>query len=133
VVGAVARRAVTVAVEAFLPREEPIERGQEVVIRTCADLDDHQPRCRVRHEDRQQAVSAVGRLGSEPGTRVGQVDEPATATGPDRQLAGLYGKMFRIASRSRPMPPPTGADSNRLGSPADSAAAPHWSRPTDVL
>jgi hypothetical protein len=65
----------------------------------------------MRHEDRQQAIPAAGCLGGESGALAGQVDESATAAGPDRQLARVYGKMFRIASRSRPMPPPTGADS----------------------
>ena len=65
----------------------------------------------MRDEDRQESVAAAGRVGREPGAVGGQVDEPATATGPDRQLVRVYGKMFRIASRSRPIPPPTGADS----------------------
>jgi hypothetical protein len=65
----------------------------------------------VRHEDRQQAVAAAGRCRSEPGAIPGQVDESATMPGPDRQLMRLYGKMFRMASRRRPIPPPAGADS----------------------
>jgi len=110
VVGPVAGRSMTMAVQPLLARQEAIERGQQVVVRARPDLDHDQTGSRVGHEDRQQTVASVGRLGREAGARFGQVDEPADRAGPDRQLAGVYGKMFRMASRSRPMPPPTGAD-----------------------
>ena len=38
----------------------------------------------------------------EGGAGGGQVGQAAGAPGPDRQLAGLYGKMLRRASRSSP-------------------------------
>jgi hypothetical protein len=63
------------------------------------------------HEDGQQPVAIVRSLGREPGALPGQVDQPADGSGPDRQLVRVYGKMFRIASRRRPSPPPAGADS----------------------
>ena len=79
----------------------------------------------MRYEDRQQPVAAGGDLGDEPRALAGQVDQPAAAARPDRELAAVYGKMLRIASLSRPSPPPTGADSYRFGSPAARLAAPH--------
>jgi hypothetical protein len=102
---------VAVAVQPLLTRQQPVQRHQQVVIRAGTDLDDHETGSCVRHEDRQQAIPAAGCVRREPGALAGQVGEPATTAGPDRQLARVYGKMFRIASRSRPMPPPTGADS----------------------
>jgi hypothetical protein len=65
----------------------------------------------VRHEDRQEAVAAVRGVRRERGAIGGEVDQAAVVAGPDRQLAALYGKMLRSASRSRPKPPPAGADS----------------------
>jgi hypothetical protein len=103
-------RSVAMAIQPILARQEAIERGDQVVVRACPDLDHDQTGGRVRDEDRQQAVTSAGRLGCEAGARSGQVDESTDGTGPDRQLAGVYGKMFRMASRSRPMPPPAGAD-----------------------
>jgi hypothetical protein len=111
VVGAVARRPVAVAVEPLVARQQPVECRQQVVVRAGADLDDDQPGRGVGYEDRQQPVPAVRRLGDEGGALPGQVEQPATAPRPDRQLARLYGKMLRMASRSRPSPPPAGADS----------------------
>jgi hypothetical protein len=65
----------------------------------------------VWHEHREQAVAVIRDLGQECRTRGGQVGQPAGRTGPDRELAGVYGKMLRRASRIRPIPPPAGADS----------------------
>jgi hypothetical protein len=65
----------------------------------------------VRDEHRQQPVLAGGRVGRERGAPLGQVEQPAPVARPDRQFARLYGKMLRMASRSRPRPPPAGADS----------------------
>jgi hypothetical protein len=110
-VGAVAGRPVAVAVEPVIAWQKPIERGQQVVLGTSTDFGDHQPCGRVRREDRQQAVAAISCLGDESGALAGDVDETPGRPGPDRQLARLYGKMLRIASRSRPSPPPAGADS----------------------
>jgi hypothetical protein len=110
-IGTVARRSVPVAIEPLLARQESIESRQQVVIGACPDLDDHQPGRRVGHEDRQEPVAAIRGRGREPGTVAGQVDQSPAAAGPDRQLAGLYGKMLRMASRRRPIPPPAGADS----------------------
>ena len=98
-------------VQPFVARQQAVERGQQVLVGPRPDLDDDEAGGRVRDEDRQQAVVAARRLRDEPGAPAGQVDEPAIAAGADRQLARVYGKMFRIASRKRPIPPPTGADS----------------------
>ena len=107
-IGAVPRRAVAVAVGRLVAGQEPVECSQEVVVGARADLDDDEPRGRVRDEDGEQPV----RLGSnEPGTRLGQVEQAARAPGPDAELERPYGKMLRIASRRRPRPPPTGVDS----------------------
>jgi hypothetical protein len=110
-VGAVARRPVAVAVEPLLPRQQPIERGDQVLVRAGADLDDDKASRRVGHEHGQEPVPAIRCLGREPGALAGQVDQPAARPRPDRELAGPYGKMFRRASRSRPSPPAAGADS----------------------
>ncbi len=110
-IGAMAGRPVTVAVQAVVAWQQAIERGQQVLVGTGPDLDDDEACRGVRHEDGQEAVPAIGGFGGEPRAVTGQIDESATATGPDRQLARLYGKMFRMASRRRPIPPPAGADS----------------------
>jgi hypothetical protein len=47
------------------PRQEPIERGHQVVVRPRPDLDDDQTGRRVRHEDGQEAIAAVADLGEE--------------------------------------------------------------------
>jgi hypothetical protein len=64
----------------------------------------------VGHEDREQAllgldVAQEGRAGR------GEVRQAASRPGPDRELAGLYGKMLRRASRILPRPPIAGTDS----------------------
>jgi hypothetical protein len=104
-------RPVAVAIQAFVAWQDAVERRQQVGVGTGADLDDHEAGRGVRHEDRQQPVPAGRRSRSEPCAVLGEIDEPATVPRPDRQFARLYGKMFRMASRSRPMPPPAGADS----------------------
>ncbi len=107
-IGAVAGRPVAVAVQPLVVRQEPVEGGQQVVVRAGPDLHDHQPGRRVGHEDRQQAVGLVG---DERGAGVGQVRQPRVGPGPDGELGRPYGKMLRSASRMRPMPAAAGADS----------------------
>jgi len=121
------------AVQPLLARQQPVERGDQVGIGAGPDLDDHDPRGGVRDEDREEAVAAGRCRRGERGAVGGQVDQPAVVPGPNRQLTGVYGKMLRKASRSRPSPPPAGADSYRFGSPEPRLAAPHWSSPTAVL
>jgi hypothetical protein len=99
------------AIEPLIARQQAVERGQQVLVRAGTHLDHDEARGRVRDEDRQESVPTGGRVAREPGAIGGQVDEPTAPTGPDRELLGVYGKMFRIASRSRPIPPPAGADS----------------------
>jgi hypothetical protein len=113
VVRAVAGRAVPVAVGALHARQKTVERRHQVVVRARADLDDDESRRGMWDEDREEAVAqaVLGRLGDERLAGTSEVMQPAAAPRPDRQLARLYGKMLRIASRSRPSPPPTGADS----------------------
>jgi hypothetical protein len=111
VIGAVARRAVTMAVQPLLARQESVQRGEQVGIGARPDLDDDDARGGVRDEDRQETVTAGRRRRCERGAVAGQVDQAAVVAGPDRQLAGVYGKMLRKASRRRPRPPPAGADS----------------------
>jgi len=110
-VGAVPRRSVPVAIPRIVTGQQPIQGSQEVLIRPGARLDHDDARRRVRHEHRQEPVAGPRRGPGERLALAGQVDECGTVPGPDRDLAGLYGKMLRIASRSRPSPPPTGADS----------------------
>ena len=110
-VGTVAWGAVAVTVQAFLAREQAVECGHQIVVRARADLHDDEAGRGVRDEHRQQPVLAARRVGRERGAVPGQVEQPASVAGPDGQFASLYGKMLRIASRSRPSPPPTGADS----------------------
>ena len=107
-VRAVARRAVTMPIDHLVAREQPVERGDEVVIRPGADLENDEPSGRVRDEDREEPV----RLGrDEPGAGLGQVEQTARGAGLNAELVGPYGKMLRSASRIRPSPPPTGVDS----------------------
>lgn len=109
-VGAVTGRSVAVAVKALLAGQQSIESVHEVVVRPRPDLDDHEPGRRMRHEDGQQPVDRVdvGEEGRAGGRQVGQAPGGA---GADAELAGVYGKMLRRASRIRPTPPPAGADS----------------------
>ena len=64
----------------------------------------------MRDEDGEQAVGRLD-VGQERGAGRGQVGDATGRTRPDRELAGLYGKMLRRASRMRPSPPMAGADS----------------------
>lgn len=104
----VARRSMAMAVQRLVARQQALERGEEVVIGSRADLDDDHARGRVRDEDGQQPV-VLGR--DELGAGAGQVGEAADRAGPDRELDRPYGKMLRSASRIRPRPPFPGADS----------------------
>jgi hypothetical protein len=105
-----ARRAVSVPVQPVLARQQPIERVDEVIVGACPDLDDDQAGGRMRDEDGEQAIGRLD-VGQERGTGRGQVGKATRRTGPDRELASLYGKMLRSASRIRPSPPIAGADS----------------------
>ena len=49
-VGAMARRTVTMPVQTLLARQQPVEGGQQVVVRPGADLDDDEAGGRVRDE-----------------------------------------------------------------------------------
>ena len=75
-IGAVARRAVAVAVPAVLARQQPVERVQHVVVRSGPDLDDDEARRRVRDEHRQQAVLARAMRRKERSAGRGQVAIP---------------------------------------------------------
>jgi hypothetical protein len=110
VVRAVPRRSVSVAVVPVLARQQSIERIEQVVIGARADFDDDQARRRVGHEDGEQAVLGVD-VGEERGAGRGQVGQAASRPGPDREFAGLYGKMLRSASRILPRLPIAGTDS----------------------
>jgi hypothetical protein len=111
VVRAVAGRPVAMAVAALLAGQQPIERVEEVVVRAGAGLDDHDAGGRVRDEDREQAITVVGDGTDERNALGGQVEQASPGPRPDGQFLRFYGKMLRIASRRRPSPPPTGADS----------------------
>ena len=110
-IGAVARGAVTMAVQPLFAWQEPVQRGEQIGIGARPDLDDDDACGGVRDEDRQETVAAGRCRRRERGAVVGQVDQAPVVTGPDRQLASVYGKMLRSASRMRPIPPPAGADS----------------------
>ena len=103
-------RSVAVAVPAVLAREQPIQGIQQVIVRSGPDLQYHQTRGRMRHEQREQSVLRLD-VGEERRTGRGQVGEAAGAPRPNGQEARVYGKMLRSASRRRPMPPIAGADS----------------------
>jgi len=109
-VGAVAGRPVTMPVQPVLARQESIEGVEQVVVGASPDLDDDETRGRVRHEDREQPVAGID-IGEERRAGGGQVGQAAGRTGPDGELAGVYGKMLRSASRIRPRPPMAGTDS----------------------
>ena len=131
-IGPVTRRAVPMSVEPFLAGQETIEPVEEVVIRPRPDLDDDQPRRRMRDEDRQQPVIRAD-IGNKGSTGRRQVGQAPCGAGPDRQFTVVYGKMLLRASRIRPRPPIAGADSYRRGSPSASVVAPQDSSPTAVL
>jgi hypothetical protein len=103
-------RPVPVAIGRLIAGQEPIERGDQVGVRARPDLEDDQTGCGVRDEDRQQAVVGAS-FGDEGLACGGEIRQPASGAGPDRQLAAFYGKMLRSASRRRPSPPRAGADS----------------------
>jgi hypothetical protein len=64
----------------------------------------------VGHEHGQQPIPSPD-VGDERGGGGGQVRQTTRRAGADRELPGVYGKMFRRASRMRPRPPIAGADS----------------------
>lgn len=106
-IGAMPGRSMPVA-PPLVARKQRVERGDQVIVRAGTELDDHDARGRVRHEDVKEAVTLAGDEGGAP---VRQVEQPAVAPRPDRQLGGLQGNMARIASRTRPRIPRAGADS----------------------
>jgi len=125
VVGAVTWRSMTVA-PSIVARQQTIEGRKGVVIGARAELEDHEPGRRVRHEDGQQPIPSPGLLGDEAPAGAGQVGEAPLAPGPNLDPDGLhpvsvadgagtvepgYGKIERSASRIRPSPPLAGADS----------------------
>jgi hypothetical protein len=97
-------------VQPVLARQQPIERVDQVVIGPGPDLDDYEPGGGMRDEDGEQAIGRLD-VGQERCAGGGQVGQAACRTGPDCELASLYGKMLRRASRIRPSPPIAGADS----------------------
>ena len=110
VVRAVPGRAVAVPIARLLTRKEPVQRCQQVRIGSRADLDDDQTGRGMRHEDGEQAVARID-VAEERRAVAGDVRQAARRTRPYRELAGVYGKMLRSASRMRPRPPRAGADS----------------------
>ena len=107
---AVAGRPVAMPVQPVLARQQSIHGIQQVIVGPGAHLDDDETRCRVRDEDRQQPVIGFD-VGKEGGACRRQVRDTSRRAGPNRQVARLYGKMLRSASRIRPRPPIAGADS----------------------
>lgn len=112
-VGAMTGRPMAVAISPLLAGQEAIEGIHEVIVRAGPDLHHDDARRRVWHEHRQQsiAVALPRRRSDERLALGGEVEQTAAAPGLDAYLARLYGKMLRMASRNRPSPPPTGADS----------------------
>jgi len=88
VVGAMAGRAVTVP-PAIVPRQEPIERVDCVVVGAGPELQDHEPGRRVRHEHREEPAAAVRMLGDEPPAGAREVGEPALRACANLKLDGL--------------------------------------------
>lgn len=110
-VGTVPWGAVAVAIQSILAREQSVQGVHQVVIRASTDLQDDQAGRGMRHEDGQQAIVPACDVREERRAGRRQVGDPPGGPGPDAELAGLYGKMLRRASRRRPRPPPAGADS----------------------
>lgn len=110
-VGTVPWGAVTVAIEAILSREKAVQGIQQVVVGARADLQDDEAGRGVRDEDGQQAIVTTRDVREKRGAGRGQVGDPSSGARPDAELASLYGKMLRSASRRRPIAPPAGADS----------------------
>ncbi len=109
-IGAVAGRAVAMAVPPILAGQESIESVEQVVVGAGAHLDHDQAGGRVGDEDRQEAVVGAD-VGEERRAGRGQVGQAARRARRDGELARVYGKMLRSASRIRPSPPIAGADS----------------------
>jgi hypothetical protein len=109
-VRAVARRAVAMPVPGLITWQQAIERSDQIGVGAGPDLDDDEAGRGVRNEDGQQAVDRVD-LSQKGLAGTGEIGQPAALAGADRQLAGVYGKTLRSASRSRPSPPRAGADS----------------------
>ena len=86
-VAAVFASALLYAYNLILARQQAIQGVDQVVIRSRAQLHDHDTARGMGHEDRQQPVVLVRH---EPGAQGGQVREPALTAGPDRDLLGPH-------------------------------------------
>ena len=75
-IGAVTRRAVAVAVQPVLARQQSIQGVEEVIVGASPDLDDDEPGRGVRHEDREQPAVRPD-VGEECAAGRGQVGEAA--------------------------------------------------------
>ena len=135
-VRAVAGRPVAVA-PAVVARQQPVQGGHGIDLRPGPELDHDDPRRRVRDEDVEQPVTALGRVGGEPGAGGRQVREAAGAAGPDLELEGAHGSgedraeraadpaqaaaarrglvVERVAHRDLRGAPPEQADGRRVG------------------
>ena len=86
-VRAVSRRPVPVA-PAVVAREEALDRREEILLRSGAELHDHQSGRRVRDEDDEQAVSLTR---DEALAHRREVEHAAAAAGLNADLARLHG------------------------------------------
>lgn len=90
---------------AVVPRQETVERREEVFLRAGPQLHDDDARGGMGGEDDEQAVTFAGH---EARAGLGQVGQPVAA-GVDFDLGCLQGKSPRTQDRTRPKPPRDGA------------------------
>ena len=99
---AVARRPMSMA-PPLVMREQSLERGKQIVVGARAELHDHDARCGVRDEDRQQAVTGAGH---EPLALGGDVEQAATRAGMDGDLDRSHRQVWPRDDRSPEAPQP---------------------------
>ena len=109
-IGAVTRRAMAVPVQAVLARQQSVQGVEQVVVGPAPISTMTSPAVAwgTKIESR---PSAAPMSREERGAGRGQVGQATRRPGADRELARVYGKMLRSASRIRPRPPIAGADS----------------------
>lgn len=106
-IGPVARGSMTVA-PSVIARQERVESGEQVIVRSGSKLHDDDAGGGVRHEDVEQPVTAAGRLRNEGSAGIGQVEGAAAGAGAHLDLARIHARerisrAVRSTTRSAPI------------------------------